>query len=130
MTEKQPPTYARRRPVPDLEKLAKAIGDARDDLVALRNKLERLRADLDAALVAGTDSSAAHKAMREILQQEAAANRRIDELSAKAAALDASRLDDFVAGLTQRAAADTQRMLAEHSRTLDLDQFQPQRTQK
>jgi len=62
--------------------------------------------------------------MREILQQEAAANRRIAELSAQAAALDATRLDDFVAGLTQRAATDTQHLLAAHSSRLNLDQFQ------
>lgn len=130
MTQKPGPTNSRRRPVPDLERLGQAIADTRDDLVALRNKLERLRADLDAALLAGADSSAAHKAMREILQQEAAANRRIDELSAKAAALDATRLDDFVAGLTQRAAADTQHLLAAHSSRLNLDQFQPLGKQK
>lgn len=130
MTAKQAPTYARRRPVPDLEKLGKAIGDARDDLVALQRKIEQLRADLDAALLAGADSSAAHKAIRDLVKQQAAVNRRIAELSAQAAALDASRLDQFIAGLTQRAAADTQRMLAAHSRTLDLDQFKPLRTNK
>jgi len=124
MTAKPGPTNARRRPVPDIEKLGKAIGDARDDLVALRGKLEQLRADLDAALVSGADTAAAHQAMREILQQEAAANRRIAELSAQAAALDATRLDDFVAGLTQRAATDTQHLLAAHSSRLNLDQFQ------
>lgn len=119
----KPGNNSRRRPAPDLEKLGQAIGYARDDLVALRNKLEQLRADLDAALLAGSDTAAVHKAMRDLVKQEAAANRRIAELSAKISALDASRLDQFIAGLTQR-------MLAAHSRTLDLDQFQPQRTQK
>lgn len=130
MTAKPGPTYARRRPVPDLEKLGAAIGDARDDLVALRTKLERLRADLDAALVAGTDTSAVHKAMRDLVKQEAAVNRRIDELSAKVVALDATRLDDFVGGLLQRAGAETQRLLAAHSRHINLDQFKPLRTNK
>ncbi len=126
MTAK-PGNNSRRRPVPDLERLGQAIGDARDDLVALRNRSSLLRADLDAALLAGSDTAAVHKAMRDLVKQEAAVNRRIDELSAKVVALDATRLDDFVAGLTQRAAADTQHLLAAHRHTLDFDQFQPRK---
>lgn len=130
MTEKQPPTYARRRPVPDLEKLAKAIGDARDDLVALQRKIEALRADLDNDLLTGGDTTARRAALRDLVRQERAANQRIEELAARVAAFDARRLDEVVRQLATAAATGTQRMLEAHSRAIDLEQFQPLGKQK
>ncbi len=130
MTAKPGPTNARRRPVPDLEKLGQAIGYARDDLVLLQRKIEALRADLDNDLLTGGDTTARRAALRDLVRQERVVNQKIEELSAKISALDASRLDEFVSALTKRAVADTKRVLAEHSRTINLSDFQQVRKAK
>lgn len=126
----KPGNNSRRRPVPDLEKLGAAIADTRADLGLLQRKIESVRADLDADLIAGEDTTARRAALRDLVKQERAVNAKIEELAARVAAFDATRLDEVVKRLATAAETGTQRMLAAHSRTLDLGQFQPQRTQK
>lgn len=128
MTAKQaPPTYARRRPVPDLEKLGQAIADSRADLGLLQRKIEQVRADIDADLLDGQDTAARHKALRDLVKQERAVNVKLEELAARVAAFDASRLDQVVRQLARAAETGTQRMLEAHRHTLDLEHYQPQK---
>lgn len=121
---------SRRRPVPDLEKLAEAVSAARAELAAIRSGINAIAAGIDADLLDGHPTAARRRALRDLRYQERVASSKIDELEAKVVAFGAARLDEVVAKLARAAVTSTQRILDAHSRPLNLDQFQHHRNTK
>lgn len=114
----------RRRPVPDLEQLAQAVGEARAELAVTQAGIKAIQTGIDADLLDGHPTAARRRALKDLIRQERAATSKIDELELKVAAFGAARLDLVVAKLAAAAVASTARMLEAHSRPINLDQFQ------
>lgn len=126
----KPTNNSRRRPVPDLERLGESIAAARDEMAALHRNIEAGRAELDAALIDGTDTGAKRAALRALTNQARAVDAKISELELQVAAFSATRLDQVVAAIANAAVASTQRMIEAHSRPINLEQFQSLGKQK